>query len=131
MSVDYVAKARSLLGARFLPQGRNPRLGIDCLGLVLLVYGIEASKVRRDYRLRGHHLRAADLALAAFFDRVPGTGCVAGDLLLARVAVDQIHFAVQCGTSFIHADAGLRLVVEVPGSPPWPMAAAYRRHQGT
>lgn len=50
----------------------------------------------------------------------------AADLLLLRPGVRQLHLAVRCGTSFIHADLGLRRVVETPGPPPWPLVASWR-----
>ena len=95
------------------------------MGVVLSTYGLPKDEVPADYRLRGEHLRSAEQHLFRYFVET----CVApqvGDLLLLRVCADQLHFAVQCGASFIHADAGLRRVVEVPGTPPWPLIGTYR-----
>lgn len=47
---DHIDKARSMLGVRWAHQGRNPAVGIDCVGLVTLSLGIIEERVeyRRD-----------------------------------------------------------------------------------
>ena len=124
MNDQFVAPARALVGCRFRPQGRSPELGLDCIGLACAVYGIPAEMVPRDYRLRGDFRDRIERELAARFRRV--WALRPGDLLLLSVAVDQLHLAVRTDLGFVHADAGLRKVVETPGSPPWPVISAYR-----
>lgn len=126
--IEAVALARSLVGSRFRPQGRNPQAGLDCVGLVLAVYGIAAGPVRRDYRLRGDHRHEIERELALHFTR-RRIACAPGDLMLCAVAADQFHLAIECGGSFVHADAGLGRVVETPGAPTWPVVATYRRRR--
>lgn len=46
--------------------------------------------------------------------------------MLCAVAEEQLHLAIHCGASFVHADAQLRRVVETPGEPRWPIIAAFR-----
>lgn len=53
------------------------------------------------------------------------TRAAAGDLVVCSVSAEQLHLAVCCGGSFVHADAGIGAVVETPGSPPWPVIGAY------
>jgi hypothetical protein len=48
-------------------------------------------------------------------------------LLLFSVAADQRHLAVLTERGFVHADAGLRQVVETPGPPAWRVLSAWRR----
>lgn len=123
---EIVERARALLGCRFRPQGRDPATGLDCVGLVLAAYRIPSAGLRRDYRLRGDHRLELQREIEVYFAMsrsAPG----AGDLMLCSVAPDQLHLAIRCGTSFVHADAGLGRIVETPGDPPWPVLAAYRR----
>ena len=121
-----VNRARGLVGCAFRPQGRDPVSGLDCLGLILAAYSIPCAGLRRDYRLRGNHAAELRIELARFFRRLPKSRCRPGDLMLCRVAPDQLHLAVNCGESFVHADAGLRMVVETPGTPVWQSEGIYR-----
>jgi cell wall-associated NlpC family hydrolase len=123
---DIIRRARSLAGSPFRPQGRDPQTGLDCVGLILRVFQIDATHVRRDYRLRGEHLSELDETLSNHFERVPAAMKAAGDVLLCRVRQGQAHLAIECGGSIIHADAKLRRVVERRGSCAWPVIAAFR-----
>jgi cell wall-associated NlpC family hydrolase len=125
-SRDVVERARSLVGCDFRSQGRDPEVGLDCIGLVLQVFLIPSEQVRRDYRLRESHMSELETQLSRFFR--PVATPQAADVLLCRISHAQTHLAVHCGGSFIHAHAGLRRVVETPGQPDWPIAAAFR-HQ--
>lgn len=127
MKRDHVGRARALVGTRFRPQGRSPGLGLDCLGLVLCVFGLPGENVRCDYRLRGHHRRELMRGLDRNFRRVATSQRRAGDILLLQVAPDQLHLAIVTGLGFVHADARLGKVVETPGAPPWPIIGAFRR----
>ncbi|MBA2334702.1 MAG: peptidoglycan endopeptidase [Blastocatellia bacterium] len=126
MSNDAVDRARSLIGTRFRAQGRDPQLGLDCLGLAMIAHCIDGAKIRRDYRLSGDHRRELMAGLASGFRRVPPSQQRAGDLMLIRVATDQYHLAVRTPAGFVHADAR-RGVVETPGPPAWSVVATYRR----
>lgn len=125
-----VARARALSGSRFRPQGRDPRSGLDCVGLVLSTFAIPPDEVRRDYRLRGRHRAEVEKALGQRFRKVGRKQRRAGDVLLCAIAPDQLHLAISCGASFVHADARLRRIVETPGDPPWPVIGAFRRRAG-
>lgn len=125
MSKDVGDRARSLIGSRFRAQGRDPELGVDCLGLAMLAFGVEASAIRRDYRLGGDHKRELMAGLSPRFRRVARTQLRAGDLMLVRIADRQFHLAVRTEAGFVHADVR-RGVVETPGMPVWPIIGTYR-----
>lgn len=124
--IDYAERARAQLGTRFRPQGRGAQ-GLDCVGLVLATFAIPPGQVRRNYRLRGDHMRELGASLAHHFRRVR---CAApGDVLLIKIADDQLHLGVRTDAGFVHAHAGIGRVVETPGEPPWPVAAVYRKRR--
>jgi cell wall-associated NlpC family hydrolase len=118
-----VARARALVGVRFRAQGRCAAGGVDCIGLAAAA--LELDGVRQDYALRGgcgarlaEELRLAGLA--------PVSAAEAGDLLVMQAGPGQLHLGIWTGAGLIHADAGLKRVVERPGSPPWPVAEVWR-----
>ena len=127
MTHDVVLRARSLVGCRFRPQGRDAYLGLDCVGLVCAAFGIVADSVPRDYRLRGGNFERLKSEMGRFFRRVRTPA--AGDVLVFKVAAHQLHAAILSDRGFIHADARLRMVVETPGTPPWQLLSAYRRKE--
>ena len=121
-----MTRGRALIGTRFVAQGRDPAIGLDCVGLALLAYDLEAAGVSDDYRLSGTH-RGAILDFAkARFRRVPRARRRAGDLLLLRPGAAQWHLAIWTGDGLIHADIASRKIVERPGPPAWPVAAVLR-----
>ena len=126
MIIDYAGRARALVGTRFRLQGRT-ELGLDCVGLAAATYAIPADKIRRDYRIRGDHAGEVRQTLRAYFRRVAARESRAGDLMLLRVAQDQLHLAIRTDEGFVHAHAGLRRVVETPSMPEWPLLGVYRR----
>ena len=124
--MDYAARARALVGARFRPQGRD-RGALDCVGLALRTYDVPATEVRRNYRLRGDHRAEVVHVLEQHFRKIPPRQIRTGDLLLMTVAADQLHIGVKTDAGFVHAHAGIGRVVETPGSPEWPVLGAYRK----
>lgn len=122
---DVVARARAMLGVRFRPQGREAAHGLDCIGVVTAAFGLRG--VRRDYALRSEDVEAFEREFAGsnFVSLVPAAVC-AGDVLLVRVGHAQLHVVLLTPDGFLHADAGLRRVTEVPGPVPWPVASAWR-----
>lgn len=126
----YVARARRLVGTPFRPQGRAPGRALDCVGLVLSTYEIALVAAPRNYRLKGKHFLLAQSCLLEHFARVAAPLRASGDLLLTQVSAEQIHFAIHGDRTFIHADAGIGRIVEVPGDVPWAILGTYRRQQG-
>jgi cell wall-associated NlpC family hydrolase len=125
MKFNFVQRARALIGVPFRPQGRSPELGLDCVGLTIEVFGIAPTSIRRNYRLRGEHRSEVETAIAPLFRRVAERR--PGDLMLLAVAADQLHLAISTDRGFVHADAGLRRVVETPADPRWPIIGIYRK----
>lgn len=126
MAVDYEERARALVGARFRPQGRDER-GLDCIGVVLAAFEVHSGSVRRDYSLRGEHLDEVRAGLREHFRPVPVPQIRPGDVLVMAAGPQQIHLGIRTAAGFVHAHAGIRRVVETPGTPEWPIVAAYRR----
>ncbi len=115
--------ARGAIGTKFRLHGRDVAHGLDCVGLVGLAYGVRAPG---GYALRsGDVARIADAVAAAGL--VPASGRRAGDLVLFRAGPGQLHLGIDSGNGVIHADAGLRRVVERPGAAPWPELMRWRR----
>lgn len=127
MSGQIVARARSLVGVRFRPQGRRVDVGLDCVGVILHVFDVPASVARSDYRLRGDYKAEIRASLARSFEEVPIEAHGPGDALLFELAPDQLHLAVCCGASIVHADAAIGRVVETPGLPWFPISAHRQR----
>ncbi len=114
--------ALATVGARFRLHGRDPAQGLDCVGVVAVALraGGHGGAVPSGYALRGGDPAAV---LDAALERCDG-GAV-GDVLLMATGPGQRHLAVRTARGFVHADAGLRRVVERPGAP-WPVIGAWR-----
>lgn len=121
---EIVARARALAGTRFRAQGRRQSEGLDCIGLVAIALGLDG--VRDDYALRGGSATALSAGLIGAGLR-PVAQVAPGDVLVIRAGPGQLHLGIWTGTGLIHADAGLRRVVERPGEVPWPIVSAWRR----
>jgi cell wall-associated NlpC family hydrolase len=121
------ARARSLVGTRFRPQGRIQEHGLDCLGLVALAGNLPQKLIPNDYPVRSEAPpEALSLDLEGRVERISTAQAKEGDVLLVRAGAGQHHFLVLLSDGFVHADAGLRKVVETPGAVPWPALAAWR-----
>lgn len=118
-----VARARDLVGVRFRPQGRVAATGLDCIGLAAAALRLEVPPA--GYRLRGGSIEKLDEGLRAAGLRPVGEAR-AGDLLVLAVGAGQLHLAIFTGDGIVHADAGLRRIVERPGPAPWPLLGAWR-----
>lgn len=122
-----VAAARGAIGARFRLQGRDPALGLDCVGLASLAMraGGFTGEIPADYTLRGGDAARFRAAIdAAGLVRI--ARAAAGDLVLLAAGPAQFHLGIVSDLGLIHADAGLRRVVERPGVLPWPVIGAWR-----
>lgn len=124
-SEEIVAQARALVGVRFRPQGRSVETGLDCIGVAAMATG--ASGVRKDYCLRSSDADEVNGEFGASgFLRIAPAAAEAGDLLLVRAGPAQLHVVILTPDGYLHADARLRRVTEVPGPPPWPVLSAWR-----
>ena len=121
------AQARALVGVRFRPQGRDPEHGLDCVGTAAAAAGVAPGRVRRDYGLRGHVLAEVEHGLCDLGCRpVPREEMEAGDVIVCAAGPGQLHILLSTGAAFVHADASLRMVVERPLPPPWPILGVWR-----
>jgi hypothetical protein len=117
------AEALALVGCRFRSHGREPETGLDCVGVAAVAAGVEVAG--------GYALRGGDAGGVAA--RILAAGLVAveralpGDIMLMRTGPGQLHLAVKTARGFVHADAGLRRVVERPGEPEWEVLGLWRR----
>jgi hypothetical protein len=128
LDIDFAERARALIGTPFRPQGRRSE-GLDCVGVAMATFGFAADDVRRNYSMRGDHLREVREFLGRQFRRVPRAQLRSGDLMLMEIADDQLHIGVKTIAGFVHAHAGLRKVVETPGVPDWPLLGVYRKRR--
>lgn len=126
---DIAKAAASLIGTPFRLQGRDPRYGLDCIGLV------EFSLSSAGYQVtapRGYGLRQPDLRKVLRGANACGlidarTAMRAGDIILVSPGPGQSHLLVcETSTSFIHAHAGLRKVARLDGELPWPVLRQWR-----
>ena len=122
-----LAAARAAVGSRFRLHGREPASGLDCVGLVAIAVAAGAgrkSAVPSGYPLRGGRVEAVIAMLDAALVRV--VQARPGDVVLFAAGPGQLHLAIKSAGGVIHADAGLRRVVERPGEPPWRRLGAWR-----
>jgi cell wall-associated NlpC family hydrolase len=128
---SIAARAKALVGTRFRPQGRDPRFGLDCVGTAAAAAGVAAGRVRRDYPLSGPGLAEVEHGLCDLgCFPVPVEEQQPGDVVLCSPGAGQIHLLVATESGFVHADAGLRMVVERPGPAPWPVLGVWRMNGG-
>lgn len=88
---------------------------------------MECGEVRGDYSLRSFDPEAMNRELDSMgFLRIAPAAAGEGDLLLVRAGPAQLHVVILTDSGYLHADARLRKVVEVPGQVPWPALSAWR-----
>jgi cell wall-associated NlpC family hydrolase len=122
-----VAAARGYVGVRFRLHGRSAERGVDCVGLALLALaGAGRAKAEPGrYGLRGGNADLFEGWLKAAGMRRVRTGRP-GDLLLVQPGPAQFHLMIRVEGGTVHAHAGLRRVVEMPGEAPWPVIGMWR-----
>ena len=122
MPKRVISRARALVGTPFRLHGRDAR-GVDCVGLIALSF---RQAVPGGYALRTADAAAVTAPLAALKFRKCRT-LKPGDIVLLDAGPAQLHLGLWTGDGLIHADAGLRRVVEAPGVPRWPVLSIWRR----
>jgi len=122
--------AESFVGASFRLHGRDPIMGLDCVGLVLMAMAEIGRPVRLpvSYALRNlEPERFLQLPTAAGFVEADHAEIENGDVLVFAPGPAQLHLAiVAIGGGIIHAHAGLRRVVRTPFPLPWPVIGHWR-----
>lgn len=126
MPNSSVARARALVGTGFRLHGRDIAHGLDCVGLAALVFDCPAPS---GYPLRGGSQSGVEAALSAAGFCRRHARPRGGDLFLLRPGPAQFHLGIWTGDSLVHADLGLRRVVEAPGAPRWPLLSAWTRRR--
>lgn len=123
-----LAAALELVGVRFRPQGRDPALGLDCVGVVAVALERAGARVMlpRAYALASGCVPPGAVPCAVQGGVRPCDGSMAGDVLLCRISAAQLHLVVRGHDGIVHADAQARRVVARPGAVPWPVEAAWR-----
>ena len=111
------------VGTRFRLHGRDVESGLDCVGLIAFAY--DRADAPTGYSLRGGTGDGWAALLDGFTVRRI-CAVEAGDIMLLYAGPAQFHLGLWTGTSLIHADAGLRRVVELPGWPVWPVVGVWR-----
>lgn len=125
-----VAAARACVGADFRLQGRDPALGLDCVGLVL--YAGQAVGLRLfdapDYRLREDPARLDAAVRCAGLRPVLLDAIGPGDCLRFTTGGEALHLGIATGGGVIHADLRFRRVVEHDLDMDWRerLVAAYQ-----
>lgn len=115
-----IAAARDCLGTPFHHQGRQPQLGLDCIGLVVVALRAAGMTIddRQDYGRRpdGHALEAALRQHGA----IKADGIAAGRVLLFRYDRQPQHVALATSAAtMIHSFAPVAEVVETCIGPYW------------
>jgi len=124
----FAEAARQMVGAPFRLHGRDPRTGVDCIGLAHAAL----ARIGRSPPAVPHYAMR-NLDLERFARLLPAAGLVPhdgdmqpGDVVLLRPSAAQFHLAIAGPlVSLIHAHAGLGRVVESPAPLPWPIVARW------
>lgn len=124
-----VTAARACIGTPFRLRGSDPSHGLDCVGLVAHAFRAVGVPVRlpTGYALRGGDRRDIEKWIGRNgLEQCVADSAQAGDLLLLQPGHRHFHFAVRSDAGFIHADIGLRRIVETPGMPRWSILSVWR-----
>lgn len=124
------AAALGLVGVPFRMHGRDPRTGLDCVGVAVAALAGIGRQVSPplDFRLRGGCVHRFDRwASQCGLEAVPLQALAAsGDLLLCATGPQQFHVMIDAGPVLVHAHAALRRVVAHPGPSPWPVVRRWQ-----
>lgn len=125
-----VAAARTCLGAPFRLQGREPKTGLDCIGLVLFAGRAIGFSCTADahYCLTEKPERLDDALLASALMPLAFADVAAGDVLRFTAGGTPLHLGIATGAGVIHADIRFRRVVEHDLDETWSLrlVGAYR-----
>lgn len=128
--------ALALVGVRFRLHGRDAVGGLDCVGLAALALrqaGVRLGSVPDRYALRGGEEAVLRRWLAEA-GLMPVSEWRTGDVLLSAMGRGQWHVMIGgrgksvsgSGDAVVHAHAGLRRVVMMPGAVQGVLAGCWR-----
>ena len=132
MSSDAAMLAQA--AARFIAvpfrlHGRDPDFGLDCIGLIASALAATGRTpvIPHSYALRNSDItQLLKFASANDFDEISGP-IEPGDIILVEPGPAQFHLLIaEHSGSFIHAHAGLRRVVRMPGPLGWSTYCQWR-----
>ena len=125
----FADAARNLIGTQFKLHGRDPEIGLDCVGLI----GASLKAIGRQADLpSGYAFRNSSISewidCAATSGLEPTIGAVkTGDVLLMTPGPAQHHLAIALSAdTIVHAHAALRRIVVQPLAPGTKLVAHWR-----
>jgi cell wall-associated NlpC family hydrolase len=123
---DVATAALALVGTPFRLHGRDPRSGLDCVGVLAAALGGETA-LPNGYTLRSRTLPDVPAIMATLGLAEARGDTRPGDILMLRCPPCQFHFAIAAAaTRIVHAHAGLRKVVLGPLPEAWPVIGCWR-----
>ncbi|XUU61653.1 NlpC/P60 family protein [Erythrobacter sp. HA6-11] len=121
--------AAALIGAPFRLHGRDPKFGLDCIGLVFsaLQNSGRFAVAPRGYRLRNTSIdQWLGYAENSGFQEC-GEDLASGDIILVEPGPGQHHLLIcEREASFIHAHAGIGKVCRMSAPLSWPVVKHWR-----
>lgn len=121
--------ALTLIGSPFRLHGREPRTGLDCVGLVLCALrsvGVDAREPH-SYGLRNLSIHRQLKSIEAMGLEATSGRSMAGDILLFNVGPAQHHLAIAARQEgIIHAHLGFGRVVLTPRFNHWTVEQHWR-----
>jgi len=123
------AAAAALIGARFRLQGRDPRTGLDCVGVILaaLAANGRVAPPLPPYTMRRTQLEPFESLAAGLGLRDVSGPATPGDVLVFRTGPAQWHAAIAANADHIvHAHAALRRVVSSLVPTEWTIVRHWR-----
>jgi NlpC/P60 family putative phage cell wall peptidase len=117
-----IAAARATVGTPFHHQGRQPGLGMDCIGVIVeagKVFGVREPEVPRYSRQPNWEEFIGSIERAGLREINP-EDVRQGDVLVFKVGRNQPHVALLAADDrIIHAHMGIKRVVEAGLSKAW------------
>lgn len=121
--------AATFIGTPFKLQGRDPAIGLDCVGLVVAALRKIGKRPvsTTGYRLRNTSIDKWLINAEASSLRQVYSEIHVGDVLLVKPGPAQAHLLVtENANTFIHAHAGLKCVARLHGHLPWLIERQWR-----
>ncbi|MEO0030793.1 MAG: hypothetical protein RIS94_551 [Pseudomonadota bacterium] len=126
MNGALATAALTLLDTPFRLHGRDPRTGLDCVGLVAEAMrraGFPPATIPEGYSMRVSQIQRF-IPLAAATGLIPAADDP--DIVLAMTNPVQPHLLIVAAEGFVHAHAGLGKVTYHPAPLSWPVAKGWR-----